>query len=154
MSTKTNTTAPKPGSLKAAHARIDELLGQMETLATNEIPAAPVFPIERLNKLEELANKPHQCPGATLRALPVARQYTGRVTMPSYGIPLPAGIGFHGYVSTRLKDDVFGDQVLPPSEAEVMDLLRMEADKQFPGHVGVALSDISVLPEGWAAEEE
>jgi hypothetical protein len=115
-------------------------------------PVAIAF--DRIKALEEKANAPHKCPGATLRALPVARQYTGRVTMPSYGIPLPAGVGFHGYVITRLQDDLFGNEVVPPSEDDVLTLLRQQADQQFPGHVGVELADISVLPEGWAAEEE
>jgi hypothetical protein len=131
MSTKTNTLAQKP---------------------KKKGPMAIAF--EKITALEEKVNAPHQCPGAVLRALPVARQYTGRVTRPSYGIPLPAGVGFHSYVSIRMQDDVIGDQVLPPSEAEVMAMLRLEADKLYPGHVDISLSDISVLPEGWAAEEE
>lgn len=115
-------------------------------------PMANAF--DRIKALEEKANAPHECPGAKLRALPVARQYTGRVTMPSYGIPLPAGIGFHGYVITRLRDDLFGNEVVPPSEDDVLTLLRQKADEQFPGHVGVELADISVLPDGWMSEEE
>ncbi|MEM9929328.1 MAG: hypothetical protein AAF840_05890, partial [Bacteroidota bacterium] len=90
----------------------------------------------------------------SLSQLPIARQYTGRVTMPAYGIPLPAGVGFHSYVTTRLQDEVIGEEVVPPSETDVLAILRLEADKQYPGHVGVELADISVLPSGWLTEEE
>jgi hypothetical protein len=149
-------TTPKPGSLKAAHARINELETTLTDLYAKETTPISVFPTARLDRLEEALNKPHECPGATLRALPVARQYTGRVTMPSYGIPLPAGVGFHTYVSVRMQDDVIGDQVVPPSETDVMDMLHIEADMLHPGHIGVDLADISVLPAGWevASEEE
>jgi len=117
-------------------------------------PLAIAF--DRIKVLEEKASKPHQCKVATLEGKPVARQYTGRVTMPSYGIPLPAGVGFHGYVSTRLQDDVIKNKVLPPTEDDVLAILRLKAENKYPGHVDVVLSDISVLPEGWdsAGQEE
>jgi hypothetical protein len=51
----------KPGSLKAAHARINEL----------ETTPISAFPTARLDRLEEALNKPHECPGATLLALPI-----------------------------------------------------------------------------------
>jgi hypothetical protein len=119
-------------------------------------PMAIAF--EKITALQELVadlqSKPHECKVATLAILPQTRQYTGRVTMPTYGVALPAGIGFHGYVKVRLLDDVVGNQVLPPDEADVLSLLRLEAAEQFPGNVKVEVSDISVLPAGWGDEYE
>lgn len=113
----------KPGSLKAAHARIEQL--------------------------EKALNKPHECPGAKVVALPQKYQLTGRVDRPSYGQALPAGVCFHSYVSIRVEDEQIKDQILPPAEDEVLALLRAEADEQYPDNVGVTIADISVLPAGW-----
>jgi hypothetical protein len=113
----------KPGSLKAAHARIEQL--------------------------EKALSNPHKCPGAKVTPLPLAYQFTGRVDRPSYGQALPAGVCFHSYVSVRVVDEQIKDQIVPPAEDEVLALLLAEADEQYPDNVGVTIADISVLPAGW-----
>lgn len=108
--------------------------------------------MQRIAELEatirEMKAKPAKCCGA---AIPKLNHYqmTGRVTLPGYGQALPNGVGFHGYVSVRLEDELLDGRAVAPDEDEVMTLLTQQAAEQFPGFVSVELSDVSTLPAGW-----
>lgn len=157
MKTVTNTTkkptkkaAPKPGTVAHNSLRIAELennTGEANKAEFETLKAAIV----------ELENRPaepqdcQQCKVATLAAIPEKYMATGRVTLPALGgLALPKGVGFHAYVDVEFEDVIDGDGVpYTPRRETIEEKLKALADKLHPGHLGVVLCNVSVLPTGW-----
>lgn len=77
--------------------------------------------------------------------------FGGRVELPVFaGLPLPEGVGFHGYVHVELQDEITDEGDLIQPDREFVDQCLTEvADQKYPDNKGVTLCDVSILPKSW-----